>query len=108
VAQKARLSIIRFNIHSGKGWSSSAGMCNAVSIYGKPYINSDFSMINWQVFGRKRSWPNRATIPAFFWTEHEIPHSKYPISRPGFKINTSGMLVDADPICTLSSSLCSS
>jgi hypothetical protein len=29
----------------------------------------DWSMMNWEGFGRKRSWPNWGTIPAFAWRE---------------------------------------
>jgi hypothetical protein len=30
-------------------------------------MSDDSSMINWKIFGRKRSWPNRGTIQAFSW-----------------------------------------
>jgi hypothetical protein len=34
-------------------------------------------MINWKGFGRKMSWSNQGTIPAFSWTDenHEKPQS---------------------------------
>jgi hypothetical protein len=34
-------------------------------------IALDDRFMNWKGFGRKRSWPNRDTIPAFAWNNRE-------------------------------------
>jgi hypothetical protein len=48
--------------------------------------------LNWNEFGRKRSWLTRSTIPAFAWMDRRKsrqPHSRYPKSRPRFEPSTS-------------------
>jgi hypothetical protein len=48
-------------------------------------------MVKWKVFGRKRSWPHRDTIPAFLSRDLGKAHISFIIARVQASIRTEGL-----------------